>query len=162
MVVESPAEIAEKPMTPRVELSLEISRLVSRVLAGETIDKTLCGVELSARFPESGMSPKMIAEAIDRAAGMVGLIREGGIVEVAPTGVAEAAAAETGDLLDEDGLAAAIGAELEELVAQRRAGAPDAGATASTDDVVGQARASDAPQRLGGLVGAVRRVFSRG
>jgi hypothetical protein len=60
----------------RAELSLEISRVVSRVLRGEAIDCAEAGEALAARFGELGVSGEMIGEAISRATGMMGMIRE--------------------------------------------------------------------------------------
>ena len=59
----------------RAELSLEISRLVSRLLKGESIDLADKAEELAARFPDLGMTADMIGSAIERAATMVDKIR---------------------------------------------------------------------------------------
>ncbi len=56
-------------------LSLDISRLVSRVVRGETIDVAERGAALAKQYPDLGMSGAMIGQAIERAAGMVGMIR---------------------------------------------------------------------------------------
>jgi hypothetical protein len=59
----------------REALSLDISQLVSRVVAGEAIDVAEKGAALAAKYPDLGMSGELIAQAIERAAGMVGMIR---------------------------------------------------------------------------------------
>ena len=59
----------------REALSLEISNLVARVLRGETIDIPQTGAGLAAKYPDLGMSGALIGQAIERAAGMVGMIR---------------------------------------------------------------------------------------
>ena len=61
----------------RAELSIEISRLVSRALNGETIDVTVEGEGLAVKYPGLGMSGQMIADAIASATGMMGMIRSG-------------------------------------------------------------------------------------
>lgn len=55
------------------ELALEIARLVTRAVGGETVDPRRAGVELAARFPELGVPGELIGKAIARAAGMVGI-----------------------------------------------------------------------------------------
>jgi hypothetical protein len=82
--VETSVDIAQRGPASRADLSREISRLVSRVVKGEAIDAAQSGAELAARFPDAGMSGEMIAKAIDSAAGMVGMIREGGAAEERP------------------------------------------------------------------------------
>jgi hypothetical protein len=67
---------ADRPAS-QAALSREISGLVSRLVGGEALDTAACGSELAARFPDVGMTGDMIAEAIVRAAGMVGMIRQG-------------------------------------------------------------------------------------
>jgi hypothetical protein len=59
----------------REALSLDISRVVSRVVSGEPIDTAENGAALAAKYPDLGMSATLISQAIDRAAGMVGMIR---------------------------------------------------------------------------------------
>jgi len=59
----------------REALSLEISHLVSRVVKGEPIDIPGTGAALAAKYPDTGMSGMLIGQAIERAAGMVGMIR---------------------------------------------------------------------------------------
>ena len=59
----------------REALSLDISRLVARVVAGEPIDTAERGAALAAKYPDLGMSGVLIGQAIDRAVGMVGMIR---------------------------------------------------------------------------------------
>jgi hypothetical protein len=103
-------------------LSREISGLVSRMVGGETLDTAACGSELAARFPDGGMTGDMIAEAIVRAAGMVGMIRNGAATGVgaaepaAPAPVAEEAYAHIGEL------AVPADAESEHLSAPQEAG----------------------------------------
>jgi hypothetical protein len=60
----------------REALSLDISRLVSRVVRGESIDIAERGAALAAQYPDLGMSGALIGQAIERAAGMVGMIRD--------------------------------------------------------------------------------------
>jgi hypothetical protein len=59
----------------REALSLDISRVVSRVVSGESIDTAENGAALAAKYPDLGMSPALISQAIERAAGMVGMIK---------------------------------------------------------------------------------------
>lgn len=59
----------------REALSLDISRVVSRVVSGEQIDTAENGAALAAKYPDLGISPALISQAIDRAAGMVGMIK---------------------------------------------------------------------------------------
>lgn len=125
----TPESATEHPLA-RAELSLEISRQVSRVVKGEAVDTAACGEELAQRFPQAGMSADMIAEAIVSAAGMVGMIRGDGEAQRTDTDVSAA-----GDhLLDEGAVAAAIDAEIGELTA---------GETTAQADVNGAARADD-------------------
>lgn len=65
----------EIPPAASAELSLDISRVVARMMSGETVDTSASAAELAARYPTLGMSGEMIEEAISRAAGMVGMIR---------------------------------------------------------------------------------------
>jgi hypothetical protein len=140
----------------RAKLSLEISRLVSRLLKGEEVDTAACGEELAGRFPDVGMSGEMIAEAIVSAAGMVGMIREGD----APAADAEESDAPSVD----DEITAAIDAELDDLVSGQSAEGEEAtNGTAPVAD-----GGADKPAvGIGGLFGrsamaAMRRAFSRG
>lgn len=87
----------------REALSLEISRLVSRVVSGEEIDTAEKGVALAAKYPGVGMSGEMIGQAIDRAAGMVGMIRSAPTPPKPPRGlsmtpIAEVRIAEDGQI----------------------------------------------------------------
>ncbi len=66
----------------RAALSIEISRLVARVLAGDTIDRQAEADKLARQFPDAGMSGVMVAQAIDSAAGMVGMMRQDGAAEI--------------------------------------------------------------------------------
>jgi len=59
----------------REALSLEISNLVARVVKGEAIDIPETGAGLAAKYPDLGMSGALIGQAIERAVGMVGMIR---------------------------------------------------------------------------------------
>ena len=59
----------------REALSLDISQVVSRVVSGESIDTAERGAALAAKYPDLGMSGALIGQAIERAAGMVGMIR---------------------------------------------------------------------------------------
>ena len=74
----------------RAELSIEISRIVSRALNGETIDVAVEGEGLAVKYPGLGMSGQMIADAIASATGMMGMIRSGnGAAAPAETGADE-------------------------------------------------------------------------
>jgi len=73
--VEELCETAEEQSVSREALSLDISRLVARVVAGEPIDTAERGAALAAKYPDLGMSGALIGQAIDRAVGMVGMIR---------------------------------------------------------------------------------------
>jgi hypothetical protein len=73
--VEKLCETAEEQSVSREALSLDISRLVSRVVSGEAIDTAEKGAALAAKYPDVGMSGELIGQAIERAAGMVGMIR---------------------------------------------------------------------------------------
>lgn len=142
----------------QADLSLEISRLVSRLLSGEAVDTAACGEELAARFPDVGMSGEMIAEAIVSAAGMVGMIREGGSAAARDT--EEGAPASV-----DDALAAAIDAELGELVSGEAADGDAAsnGDPAASDDSDAEKPATGIGAFIGrGAMAAVRRAFSRG
>jgi hypothetical protein len=59
----------------REALSLEISRVVACLVSGEPIDIAERSAMLALQFPDQGMSGEMIGEAIQRAAGMVGMIK---------------------------------------------------------------------------------------
>ena len=74
----------------REALSLEIAGVVSRVVRGETIDTAESGAAIAEKYPDIGMSGAQIGQAIERAAGMVGMMRDApepikpALVEVAP------------------------------------------------------------------------------
>ena len=161
--VETPAHAnAEPPPGSSAELAFEISRLVARALNGETIDKAASGAALAAQFPESGMSGEMIAQAIERATGMVGMIRDGKGAD-APDAAETTDAAQSADAA----LAAAIDAELSDLVSGQvsEASSPSAPNTAETQCRPADETQSDAPVRGRGFFGriaAMRRAFSRG
>jgi hypothetical protein len=59
------------------ELSLDISQIVSRALGGEPIDVAGQSEALAARHADLGMPAELIAKAIARAAGMVGVALDG-------------------------------------------------------------------------------------
>lgn len=59
------------------ELSIDISRLVSRARNGEAINTRAEGEALAARYPGLGMSADLISKAIDRAASMMGVVLDG-------------------------------------------------------------------------------------
>jgi hypothetical protein len=59
----------------REALSLEISRVVAGLVSGEPVDVAERSAMLALQFPDQGMSGEMIGEAIQRAAGMVGMIK---------------------------------------------------------------------------------------
>ena len=81
----------------REALSLEISNLVARVLRGETIDIPQTGAGLAAKYPDLGMSGALIGQAIERAAGMVGMIRSTPAPTKRTPRAAEMVAASAGD-----------------------------------------------------------------
>lgn len=143
-----PGAALQRP-SPQAALSIEISRLVARVLKGETIDIAATGDELAFRFPDAGMTGAMIAEAIQRAAGMVGMIREGAIPDVRPL--------RTKASRFDDELAAAIDAGIGEIVAGQAAPPHNAngdGAVGTDGDL--------ADKSSKGLRGFMRRTFFRG
>ena len=57
------------------KLSLAISDLVSRGLAGEALDVPTEALRLAMAYPELGVSGPMIESAVARATGMIGSIR---------------------------------------------------------------------------------------
>ena len=165
--VGSSSEIREERPVPRAALSLEISRLVSRVLSGETLDTAASGDELALRFPDAGMTGDMIAQAIDNAAGMVGMIREGGAPETPKTA---AGGDQKVSLVDDESFAAALNAELGELtgdpVAEETSPLDGNGAPLTDADQVEGSREKTGTG-LGaviarGAAAAVRRAFFRG
>lgn len=151
----------------RAELSLEISRLVSRVMKGEALDTAACGDDLALRFPDAGLTGSMIAEAIDSAAGMVGLIRQG---EAEITNGAD----ESMSLADDGRLTATLDEELRQLADEQDVEAPAPNGNGSANGN-GAAHAAPAPSEapparsaagIGAIfarnAAAVRRAFSRG
>lgn len=70
------------------ELYREISGLVFRALKGEAVDTVSAGSDLAARFPDLGMPGDLIAKAIARAAGMMGISLEGAETLVSSPGLA--------------------------------------------------------------------------
>jgi hypothetical protein len=155
--VKNLSEATPKRSAPQAALSIEISRLVSRVLSGETLDTAASGDELALRFPDAGMSGAMIAEAIVRATGMMGMIREGG------------APGTTGDRRGTppfgEELAAALDADTGEVVAGQAAGArrPNGGDAAEMDaEETGKAERGPGAFTARAAVAAFRRAFFRG
>lgn len=71
----SSSQESEERRAAQAALSLEISRLVARVMRGEPLNTAASGAVLARQFPDAGMSGDMIAQAIENAAGMVGMIR---------------------------------------------------------------------------------------
>ena len=69
----------------REALSLDISRVVSRVVRGEPVDAAEKGAALAAKYPELGMSAELIGSAITRAADMVDRMRETAVDPVWPS-----------------------------------------------------------------------------
>jgi hypothetical protein len=59
------------------DLSVEIYRLVTRVVGGEPIDVATRSEELATRYAHLGLSAQLIGKAIARAAGMVGVTLDG-------------------------------------------------------------------------------------
>ncbi len=80
----------------RAALSIEISRLVARVLADETIDRQAEADRLARLFPGAGMSGEMVAQAIDSAAGMVGMMRQDGAADAEADASAQQEAGDDG------------------------------------------------------------------
>ena len=133
----------------REALALDISRVVSRVVSGEPIDTAERGAALAAKYPELGMNAELIGQAIDRAAGMVSMIRTAPAlsksspdnaqpvanrpVEVAeierpkpsPAVSASAPVVPPVALSIDDELAAAIDAEIGNLITDRRSMSPE-------------------------------------
>jgi hypothetical protein len=102
-------------------LSLEISELVSRALSGGAVDIPTEGEKLSERYRELGMSGEMIGNAIVRALGMVGAIRDvaeraappvAGLADVVAVEAADACPAGTPDRSETASELAAPAAEL--------------------------------------------------
>ncbi len=153
----------------REALSLEISQIVARVVSGESIDAAERGTLLAQKYPELGMTGDMIGQAIERAAGMVGMIK------TAPEPVAwpkrAAAAQATGanggaaplpgpaGTID-DALAAAIEAEIGGVVSDSIA-TPATGSAKESPEPPKMAKTpkSETPRR--GAVAALRRAFFR-
>jgi hypothetical protein len=135
---------------PQAALSIEISRLVARVLKGESIDTAASGDELAFRFPDAGMTGTMIAEAIQRAAGMVGMIREGGVTDTSLFPKRTPAF--------DDELAAAIDAEIGEIVAGQSA---EAALSKRSAGDAGESGEGPRGFTVRGAVAAVRRSFFR-
>ncbi len=151
---------------PQAQLSIEISRLVSRILNGESVDTTLSGADLAIRYPDAGMSGEMIAQAILRAAGMVGLIRDGADADV-PGATAEAGKRTAS--ADDEALSAAISADLEEIMEASANGAAQvpakqiAEAAGASEIAASEIAAREArPGAVAGAMAAVRRAFFRG
>ena len=163
--VDNPAQAAaEPPPGSSAELALEISRLVARAMRGETIDVASSGEALAARFPDAGMTGEMIAQAIERAAGMVDMIRDGVELEAAPKNT-EASDPNSTDAA----LAAALDAELSDLVGDQTEDAPGPPDDEPAEPVTEPDETADAGDRtaprtrgLMGRVAALGRVFSRG
>ena len=101
------SQTASQTGSASAKLSLEISQLVSRALAGEAIDMAAEGGRLAGRFPELGMSGEMIGSAIARAVSMVGAIRSG-------AGRVHELTADADQAADTDGVEA--GADLKDLI----------------------------------------------
>ncbi len=91
------AETTQAPPSS-AQLSLDISRLVSRAVSGQPVDSALEGAALAQLYPELGMSGAMIGSAIERAVGMVGAIRN--IAEPLPPLADEAG--DSGPAVDEE------------------------------------------------------------
>jgi hypothetical protein len=92
--VEKNGIAGEEERVSRAELSVDISRLVARILDGEAVDTAAAGHQLAGKYADLGMSGASIAEAIKRTTGMMGMIREG--IERAATAPQDAAADLTG------------------------------------------------------------------
>lgn len=142
----------------RAVLSIEISRVVSRVLSGETIDTAAQGEELATKYPDLEMSGPMISEAIVRAAGMMGMIRDGIVPVRPPVGVRPG---------EGEAIVAANGAQASPDPAEERGldiGGAGAEERASAAHAISHS-AGSANGRRGllarGAVAAIRRAFFR-
>ncbi|MGH6924020.1 MAG: hypothetical protein ACRED5_09795 [Propylenella sp.] len=158
--METSVDIAQRGPASRAELSLEISRLVSRVVKGEAIDAAASGAELAARFPDAGMSGGMIAEAIVSAAGMMGMIREGGATEERPARRPPGNGARASD---NGGRPAPSDAAPDEPAAQTPETAhPGGSGAAPSEDYLPAEAAPEARTGIGGFISrGVRRAFFR-
>jgi hypothetical protein len=134
------------------------------VVSGETVDIAERGAALAAKYPDVGMSAEMIGQAIERAAGMVGMIKSApepkkqaldftarapqpaGSNGQAASAPAEAPvnapvpiAAPLAQSIDDD-LASAIDAEIGNLVAEKRSTTPAASSAAAAKPKISTAR----------------------
>jgi hypothetical protein len=153
-------------------LSLDISRVVSRVVSGESIDAAERGAFLAAKYPDLGLSGEMIGEAISRAAGMVGMIKSAPVPRKWPgESAADSRAAKivvgaemnggpraggdaAAEAIDAD-IASSIDSEIGKLVAERTLlASPRADGEPNEDSA-----AMPPPPRRRGPVAALRRAF---
>jgi hypothetical protein len=178
MPVKSVSHVPEAQPAERVELSTEIAGLVAQVLRGEAVDTAAKGEELAARYPQVGMSGAMIGEAIVRATGMMSMIRErpqpperasrstsinahqasnGAVVDAAGGN----SGSENSNIAIDDGLAAAIDADIGGLVAAAGGKSSDADAIDGSPAAAGtQGGAAGAFAK--GAVAALRRALFKG
>jgi hypothetical protein len=156
--VDTLSEATRQRSAPQAALSVEISRLVERLLKGETFDIAASGDELAFRFPDAGMTGAMIVDAVGRAAETVGMIREGAQSDT-PAADPEASP------FDEE-IAAAIDAEIGEIVTGQAADAPspgDSGAVPGTEgEEAGGPESGRSAFTARGAMAAFRRAFFRG
>jgi len=149
----------------REVLSLEISQIVARVVSGESIDAAERGTLLAQKYPELGMTGDMIGQAIERAAGMVGMIKTAPEPVAWPKRAAAAQATGAAPLPGpagtiDDALAAAIEAEIGGVVSDSIA-TPATGSAKESPEPPKMAKTpkSETPRR--GAVAALRRAFFR-
>lgn len=151
----SPLEL--QPLSS-AELSLDISNLVTRLLAGEAVDVPRAGEDLAAKYPDLGMPGELIAKAIARAASMMGVVLEGWDTATAarskiPLTVAAAEPGPADDrapLMDQPIL----------VHSNPTAVAPDAdGVLAFDDPALVEPPPTHGGKRVGHAVAAVRRAF---
>ena len=161
----------------REALSLEISKVVSRVVSGEPVDAAARGMLLAQKYPDLGMSGEMIGEAIVRAANMVGMIKSAPMpadwpadpvprpaeVAVPKNGAGGMRAYPPRPVLAqsiEDDLGSAIDAEIGNLVSGRAAAKSPKGDDDRSPSGGAQADAAEETRRAGPLA-ALRRAFFR-
>jgi hypothetical protein len=157
--VDTLSEATRQRSALQAALSVEISRLVERLLKGETFDIAASGDELAFRFPDAGMTGAMIVDAVERAAETVGMIHEGALPDT-PAADTEASP------FDEE-IAAAIDSEIGEIVTGQGADTPpsgDSGAVPGADggEEAGGPEGGRRAFTARGAMAAFRRAFFRG
>jgi hypothetical protein len=154
----------------REALSLEISQIVARVVSGESIDAVERGTLLAQKYPELGMTGDMIGQAIERAAGMVGMIKTAPEPAAWPKRRADAQATTEANGAEtpvpasteriDDALAAAIEAEIGGVISDSVSATATGSAPESPEPPrTAKTSKSETPRR--GAVAALRRAFFR-